>query len=116
MCSSDLANSTLTLVQSRILAASLWADQSHAPSAEAMSRFVEACFAEILGRPVTSQERDECLQFLTRQSSLLDDNSKLTPFATSSESPTKPSADPNQRARENLVHVLLNHHEFVTIR
>ncbi|MFM2096615.1 MAG: hypothetical protein RIS70_3739 [Planctomycetota bacterium] len=111
-----LANSTLTLVQSRILAASLWADQSHAPSVEATSRFVETCFAEILGRPATPQERDECLQFLTRQSSLLDNSSKLTPFATSSESPTKPSADPNQRARENLVHVLLNHHEFVTIR
>ena len=27
-----------------------------------------------------------------------------------------PSADPNQRARENLVHVLINHNDFVTIR
>jgi len=27
-----------------------------------------------------------------------------------------PSSDPVVRARENLIHVLLNHHEFVTIR
>jgi hypothetical protein len=27
-----------------------------------------------------------------------------------------PASDPALRARENLVHVLLNHHEFVTIR
>src|SRR5207253_383776 len=28
----------------------------------------------------------------------------------------KQSTDPAMRARENLVHVLMNHHEFVTIR
>ena len=27
-----------------------------------------------------------------------------------------PSNDPAQRARENLVHVLLNHNDFVTVR
>jgi hypothetical protein len=27
-----------------------------------------------------------------------------------------PSADPHQRARENLVHVLLNHNDFLTLR
>jgi hypothetical protein len=29
---------------------------------------------------------------------------------------SQPSADPTQRARENLVHALMNHHEFVTVR
>ena len=28
----------------------------------------------------------------------------------------KPAADPAQRARESLVHVLLNHNDFVTVR
>jgi len=28
----------------------------------------------------------------------------------------QPAADPALRARENLVQVLLNHHEFVTVR
>jgi hypothetical protein len=27
-----------------------------------------------------------------------------------------PAASPDLRARENLVHVLMNHHEFVTVR
>jgi hypothetical protein len=30
--------------------------------------------------------------------------------------PTKPSSDAVLRARESVVHVLLNHHDFVTIR
>ena len=42
--------------------------------------------------------------------------SKLTPFASGPATAVKPAADPRLRARENLVHVLLNHNDFVTIR
>jgi hypothetical protein len=37
-------------------------------------------------------------------------------FTSGPESQVKPSDDPHQRARENLVHVLLNHNDFVTVR
>ena len=40
----------------------------------------------------------------------------LTPFARGPAAAVAPAADPAQRARENLVHVLFNHNDFVTIR
>ena len=36
--------------------------------------------------------------------------------ATGAAGEIKPESDPHLRARENLVHVLLNHTDFVTIR
>ena len=32
------------------------------------------------------------------------------------EATVEPADDPVERARENLVHVLMNHHDFVTVR
>jgi hypothetical protein len=52
--------------------------------------FVEAAFETVLSRPATSPEREACRAFLG--------------------SPDK------ARSRKDLVHALLNHHEFVTIR
>jgi hypothetical protein len=52
--------------------------------------FVDAAFETVLSRPPADAERDECVTFLK-------------------------SGDP-KRARATLVHALLNHHEFVTIR
>jgi len=52
--------------------------------------FVTAAFETVLTRPPTSLEQEECARFLS-------------------------AGDP-ARARANLIHVLLNHHEFVTIR
>jgi hypothetical protein len=52
--------------------------------------FVEAAFERVLSRPPTDAERAECLRYLG------------------------PDAAP--RRRESLVHVLLNHHDLVTIR
>jgi mono/diheme cytochrome c family protein len=52
--------------------------------------FVAAAFATVLSRSPTPREREECAQFISQGDS--------------------------PRARANLVHVLLNHHEFVTIR
>jgi hypothetical protein len=54
------------------------------------STFVTTAFRSVLGRPPTTAETDECLKFLA-------------------------STDPS-KARERLVHVLFNHHDFVTIR
>jgi hypothetical protein len=46
----------------------------------------------------------------------LKDPAKLEAFAAGEAPAVGPSADPEQRARESLVHVLLNHNDFVTIR
>ncbi len=101
----SLANSRLTLEQSRRLAARLPQD-----------KFIDTAFETVLNRPPTATERDETSTFLSQQSKLLADPSKLKPFETGEATPLKPSSDPVQRARENLVHVLFNLNEFVTIR
>jgi len=101
----SLANSRLTLEQSRRLAAKLPRDQ-----------FVDEAFETVLNRPPSPSERDDALTFLAQQTVLLADPAKLKPFETGVATPLKPSKDPAQRARENLVHVLFNLNEFVTIR
>ncbi len=50
------------------------------------------------------------------QAGRLADTARLTAFSSGPEVAIKPSADPALRARENLVHVLLNHNDFLTIR
>ncbi|HVE42044.1 MAG TPA: DUF1553 domain-containing protein [Planctomycetota bacterium] len=52
--------------------------------------FVSAAFETVLSRAPSEREREECATFLSAGDSL--------------------------RGRSNLIHVLLNHHEFVTIR
>jgi hypothetical protein len=52
--------------------------------------FVAAAFETVLSRPPSAPEREECARFL--------------------------AAGDSPRARSTLIHVLLNHHEFVTIR
>ena len=52
-----------------------------------------------------------CVQFLQECASRPVD----TEVAAKLDDLSKPSADPATRAREQLVHVLMNHHEFVSI-
>jgi hypothetical protein len=47
---------------------------------------------------------------------LLSEPDKLTPFGGSSASGATAPDDPGQRARVSLIHVLLNHNDFVTVR
>ena len=58
----------------------------------------------------------ECLQFLDDQTATLSDSSRLTTFRQGVASKVKPATEPRARARENLVHVLMNHNDFVTVR
>jgi len=67
-------------------------------------------------RDPTAEERSECLAFVKQQSERLAAGSALTSFSGGTANPVKPSADALRRARENLVHVLMNHNDFVTIR
>ena len=103
-----LHNSSLALNVSREVAKQL-AKAGDAPA------FVAAAFERVLGRAPTDDERKRCEQFLKDQAALYAKPEKLTPFPAGP-AVTPPAADSGQRAREDLVHVLLNHNDFVTVR
>ena len=105
-----LANSALALNGSRRLARRL-AERARGPG-----EFVTAAFESVLGRPPSAEERTRCERFLREQAALVRNPSRLTPFPASAGAVVPPSADPGQRARENLILVLFNHNDFVTIR
>ena len=98
-----LSNSELELRLGRVLARKLGRE---APGDEA---FAVAAFEQILGRGPTEAERAASLGFLSRQRGLFGANKPES-------AGDGPSADPATRARENLVHALFNHNDFVTIR
>ena len=79
-------------------------------------KFVAAAFERILGRAPLAAELQESLKYLREQAVFYADRESLTPFKSGPAPLVKPSEDTNQRARESLVHVLLNHNDIVTIR
>jgi hypothetical protein len=107
-----LSNSSLALAQSRLLARAL--SKEAGPGADDL--FIRAGFEQVLGRPPTADELAACRKFLADQAALLADRKKLTAFGAGASGPVPPAADAALRAREGLILVLLNHHEFVTIR
>jgi hypothetical protein len=102
-----LYNSALALNQSRLLAKRLAAEEPD---------FIGAGFEQVLGRPPTAEERSRCERFLRDQAALLREPGKLTAFPPAPDAVIAPAGDPAQRAREDLLGVLLNHNDFVTIR
>jgi hypothetical protein len=77
--------------------------------------FVTAAFERVLARPPSRAELAECLAFLDEQARRL---AAPAPGAATADpkDTSRPAADPALRARENLVLVLFNHNDFVTIR
>jgi hypothetical protein len=111
-----MVNSSLTLAQARRMAGILGKELNTQSTAESQSAFVAAAFERILCRPPTAEECRACLEFLDQQSRRFADPAALVAFAAGEANPVKPATDPHERARENLVHVLLNHNDFVTVR
>ncbi|MFN4260171.1 MAG: DUF1553 domain-containing protein [Gemmataceae bacterium] len=109
-----LANSVLSLEQARLLARQLAA--TTAKDAEPEQAFILAAFEQILTRRPTTAEMSICQTFLREQAARLADPSKLTPVSSDLTSKVPPSSDPSLRTKENLVHVLMNHNDFVTVR
>jgi hypothetical protein len=109
-----LANSPLAQSAARKLAADLTKQTGTGEPAQAA--FVTATFEQILGRQPSSVELAACESFLTGQVRRLKETKSLVAFASGDAGTIKPSAEPHQRAREDLVQVLLNHNDFVTIR
>jgi hypothetical protein len=117
-----LANSELTIVQSRLLARSL---DKQAGSNAAL--FIHEAFVRILSRAPTAAESKLCSAFLeettrrfTAPAATAAVLAGTMPAATGppKTSPTTaaPSTDPALHAREDLILVLFNHNDFVTIR
>jgi hypothetical protein len=100
-----LINNEMALRHARLTARLL--DRRHAEPA----KFVAAAFERVLSRAPTAGERAACLEFLQEQSASFT-AAPAVPDATGD----RPAPAPTLRARENLVHVLFNHHEFVTLR
>jgi len=111
-----MSNSSLVLAESRILARDLMKQLNEPAGPANSSTFARLAYTRILGRAPTQEEQSACEQFLATQSTLLANPKGLAVFTGGSANPVPPSPDPQMRARESLVHVLLNHHEFVTIR
>ena len=105
-----LSNSVLALNQARLTARRL-----DAPKASDAA-FLTAAFEQVLGRTPTREEAARCERFLRDQRELLLEPGKLTPLPADGPAALAPSADAATRARENLVHVLINHNDFITIR
>jgi cytochrome c553 len=102
-----LMNSELSLKHARILAGSI-AERTKTPDAFSIS-----AFEHVLSRAPNKAELAECVTFLAERTKAYQ---AATLTGGNVKDGSQPSADPAQRARENLVHALLNHHEFVTIR
>jgi hypothetical protein len=109
-----LANSKLSRKEARILTQTLSAQQQGKRDEPG---FINKAFEAVLGRPPNTKEMAESKNFLVEQATLYRSTEKLTPLpAMGSPSEIPPAKEPELRARENLVHVLFNHNDFVTIR
>ena len=109
-----LVNSTLSICQSRVLARSLTEEVGAGQDGD--DAFLTAAFEQILCRQPSAEERAACSEFLQSQSARLTAPDSLTTVANGAAVPVAASEEPAQRARENLVHVLMNHNDFVTVR
>jgi hypothetical protein len=96
-----LTNSRMVLTGAGKIAAIIDHEVGAGPLAR--GAFVESAFARILGRVPTGAERTECVTGLARLAGAL---------AREANGPAPSEA----RARAALVHVLLNHNDFVSIR
>ncbi len=111
-----MANSPLSLAQARLLAKALSAEIASETNPGTQEKFIIIAFEQVLSRPPSSAEMRECERFLADQAQRFADPKALTQFTTGTPSTVPAAADPHQRARENLVHVLLNHNDFLTVR
>lgn len=104
-----LHNSVLALNASRELAKKLAA--ANPPTA-----FIGAAFESILGRTPMADERVKCEAFLREQAEIYRTPAQHTAYPAGPTGAMPPAADPDQHAREDLIHVLFNHNDFVTVR
>jgi hypothetical protein len=98
-----LINSRMSLQGASDIAASIEREIAREGRAAGDADFVIAAFERVLGRSPLSEELTACQQALAR-------------LAEASVVGANLDGAPQQRARTGLVHVLLNHNDFVSIR
>ena len=95
-----LANSELSMSMAVLIADSIF---KSLPTAD-HSQFVNNAFETLLSRAATTDEHGECLTFSNQLQALLEDDKTVS------------ASDRNSRIRTRLVHTLLNHNDFISIR
>jgi hypothetical protein len=112
-----LSNSELELHQGRVLARTLWrAARAEAAAADPEAAFLRAAFEQVLGRAPSAAEQAASAAFLARQRAMFRQQAAEIAAARQTGGAGGPASDPAARARENLIHALLNHNDFVTVR
>ncbi|MBP89386.1 MAG: hypothetical protein CMJ64_22185 [Planctomycetaceae bacterium] len=107
-----IGNSRLAQTQARSLATQL---VKSLPSDSTNNKpFITLAFETILSRGPTDEESIACDDFLATHANLLQ-RQDLSALSASAAKPLDADAA-TKRSRENLVHVLMNHNDFVTIR
>jgi hypothetical protein len=101
-----MMNSGLALDHARMIAEQIAGDDDE---------LILAGFETILTRPPSGVEWERCRRFLSEQARQSIEQDAPT-FPQGGTARRGPAADPRKRARENLIHVLLLHNDFVTIR
>ena len=110
-----LMNSGLALEAARTLADRLSGPIGEPDDEQTRRKFIATAFEQVLSRPPAEAETLASLAFLERNAALLRQGGQAAfPAAAGRRRP--PASDPAKRARENLVHVLFNHNDFVTVR
>ena len=111
-----LTNSAIALSQARLLARRLTREVGELNDPLTAAAFVTAAFERVLTRVPSCDELAACRRFLVRHQQLLEKQEQLSEFPPDDQVRVAPDNRPHLRARENLVHVLFNHNDFVTIR
>ena len=109
-----LANGVFAQEQARLVTSKLLS-AADLPAGDA-GGFITRAFEHVLSRSPTEAERALCGKYLAEQAARYAGAAGLKKVATGPAAQVKPAADPALRARESLVHVLLNYNEFVVVR
>jgi hypothetical protein len=109
-----LSNSDLELHEGRVLAGKIW--RAVAVDTDREAAFVRRAFEQVLGRSPSAAEQNASAAFLARQVELFRQHKAEIVSASKAAGKGGPATDPAARARENLIHALLNHNDFVTVR
>lgn len=102
-----MANSTLARSRSRLIAGRL--NQQYGDD----DSYIRAAFEQLLIRSPYDAEFTACRGFLGKQTKLFQSEAFSKSGAKTAQ---RPSTKPSLRARESLVHALINHNDFVTVR
>ncbi|QDT91690.1 PSD1 and planctomycete cytochrome C domain-containing protein [Gimesia algae] len=112
-----LTNSKLAVQKGRMIAEQLWSQSASDQSTDQKrDTFINSAFRLVLSRPASEKELTTAVTFLSRQQALYPPEKTKSESTDTKRDYSQPAVSPAARARESLVHALLSHNDFVTIR